>query len=734
MSSRLTAAAFAGCFLSVLLRPAASTAFCEDTDSFCIEHADVCNDLGTPRCHAQITRDGLAFMRPHLLSRTVSTNLHMDHEHIDTLWSHMDGCDWESAADNINGIYSSSVDHNYFQGVCVPGHCTLPHEDLWGITGLFNPSNPRPADAAAVLGYALHPIQDFYSHSNWVEIFRGWSDSRVPPGTDLSSAQPWNPFNDTPPPLMDPTVDVFRVRRWQPLAVDARFLAARYPHPLENFVVLTEEDGFSDDWHTTSPYEQPYNIPMILPEGIDARYIGVISGSTHGSAFQEEECPAEMSQTHTNLNKDSTRMTIQYHGGVPDDHYAAAEFATRQTAHEWCRLLHLARRVWGFAGVSIPMAYWVRESTADSGAGSPHPPGTPCEATPAGTVEVTVDVDSIKVLDDHDDGDNPGDLNFVLVVYTHDLTRSAREEVTALTVHSGAVVGDDSAPGPVSLCLTPEQADAAVATLQAWDDDDGPVGELNPDGDQALLGVHVEISRFALGSHAVTSPDMEVAFDIGHTGIDADGDGLTTCRELALGTAADDADSDDDGLGDGEEVDVHQSNPLDADSDDDGVSDGDEIHTHGSDPNDADSDDDGLSDGDETSIHGTDPTDSDSDDDDLDDGLEVELGTGALDEDSDDDGLFDGHDVEFVQAFLAGLPGDAFKNRGSRRSLLHRLDGIERTLLHGDEASSLATLASLQRKLDGCGPDADNNDGIHDCALQLQARALVELLAANVRG
>ena len=66
--------------------------------------------------------------------------------------------------------------------------------------------------------------------------------------------------------------------------------------------------------------------------------------------------------------------------------------------------------------------------------------------------------------------------------------------------------------------------------------------------------------------------------------------------QLFTGINSNDIDSDDDGLSDGDEVNTHGTDPNDADSDD-GLDDGDEVTTHGTDPNDADSDDDGLSDG-----------------------------------------------------------------------------------------------------------------------------------------
>lgn len=73
---------------------------------------------------------------------------------------------------------------------------------------------------------------------------------------------------------------------------------------------------------------------------------------------------------------------------------------------------------------------------------------------------------------------------------------------------------------------------------------------------------------------------------------DIDNDGLSNQQEAELGTDITNADSDNDGLTDGEEVNEHQTNPLNADSDGDGVSDGDEVGA-GTDPNTADNDNSG---------------------------------------------------------------------------------------------------------------------------------------------
>jgi hypothetical protein len=79
-------------------------------------------------------------------------------------------------------------------------------------------------------------------------------------------------------------------------------------------------------------------------------------------------------------------------------------------------------------------------------------------------------------------------------------------------------------------------------------------------------------------------------------GEDDDLDGLTNEEEVEQGTLPDQADTDEDGLTDFEEINDHQTNPLEADSDSDDLSDGDELAV-GSDPHNHDTDGDGIADG-----------------------------------------------------------------------------------------------------------------------------------------
>ncbi|NHJ46615.1 MAG: hypothetical protein FK733_02395, partial [Asgard group archaeon] len=154
--------------------------------------------------------------------------------------------------------------------------------------------------------------------------------------------------------------------------------------------------------------------------------------------------------------------------------------------------------------------------------------------------------------------------------------------------------------------------------------------------------------------------------------IDNDLDGLTNYEELILGTDPEDADSDDDLLLDGVEVNILLTDPLNNDSDSDSLTDGEEVSIYFSDPLNNDTDDDSINDGIEVLVYGTDPTKSDTEDDGMDDLWEITYGTNPLindtsadpdtdgltnieeynyntdplDSDSDDDTYLDGEEID----------------------------------------------------------------------------------------
>jgi outer membrane protein OmpA-like peptidoglycan-associated protein len=131
---------------------------------------------------------------------------------------------------------------------------------------------------------------------------------------------------------------------------------------------------------------------------------------------------------------------------------------------------------------------------------------------------------------------------------------------------------------------------------------------------------------------------------------DNDNDGLTKREEKELGTDPDNADTDGDGLKDGEEVRNYITDPLNPDTDGDTLKDGDEVRLHKTDPLKADSDGDKLTDNDEIEKYQTDPLNKDTDADKLNDGSEIlEHSTDPLKEDSDSDTLSDGDEVNLYK-------------------------------------------------------------------------------------
>lgn len=534
---------------------------------FCMEAApNGCTAQGLrPVCHREITEEALAFVRPLLIERIVDANLHMDRSHGQDRWEHSDSCDFRTTGVNINYIYANpngdgAVDSDFFLGICLPFFCPDPvgHSDSRSVVGLMRPTTPNPFDGAFVFGYALHPVQDFYSHSNWFEWFER-------SGVPVASI-----------PLFEPTVDLWRAVPWEPLIVPEPVLAQLGV----DAVVLAEENGYGD-W----PFSSDVLRPVVSVDGL--RYAAIHSDT---NPVVEDECVSGMGVSHSVINKDdSCGMDSSIH--QPADHYGAAQLATRQTANEWCRIANLVGEKWGLPGLGAMLGLWVDPDAAKAGPGSPHPPSTPCEASPPGDVEITVDVDAVVVRSDHSANYR---LNANLTLYAQDLTRSDRAEVSLDVDAIGADLSDDEAPGPISLCLTEEQANTSAVTLQAWRDIGSATDELDG-SDEVLAGVDGRISLAALGVRTLSSDDLQVVIDVQHAPSDSDQDGLFRCDEELLGTDPTDPDSDDDGAADGDEL-AGGTDPLDPDSDDDGVADGADNCPLAGNPDQLDYESDGLGD------------------------------------------------------------------------------------------------------------------------------------------
>ena len=136
------------------------------------------------------------------------------------------------------------------------------------------------------------------------------------------------------------------------------------------------------------------------------------------------------------------------------------------------------------------------------------------------------------------------------------------------------------------------------------------------------------------------------AYSVGGCEVDPDKDDLSTCEEEILKTNPYNADSDGDGLKDGEEINEYNTDPLNPDSDRDELKDGEEVNSYLTNPTKADTDDDGLNDFAEVVTYKSDPLKTDTDGDSLNDGEEVNTyKTDPTKADTDDDGLNDNEEI-----------------------------------------------------------------------------------------
>ncbi|MBK6697494.1 MAG: hypothetical protein IPG50_35710 [Myxococcales bacterium] len=277
--------------------------------------------------------------------------------------------------------------------------------------------------------------------------------------------------------------------------------------------------------------------------------------------------------------------------------------------------------------------------------------------------------------------------------------------------------------------------------------DEDPASKTNPllrDTDRGgIIDGAEDANRDGKKDSGETDPNVTADDTQGGQNSDTDGDGLSDALEVALGTNPNDADSDDDGVPDGQEPNFAddtdgdgQKNALDPDSDNDGLFDGTELSfdcsgagtdtskgrcvkdedpstkTH---PLSRDTDRGGVSDGSEDANRNgkkdpgeTDPlltsddtqggANVDTDGDGLSDALEATLGTSPNDADSDDDGLLDG---------LEPNPGDDQDGDGLKNALDADADGDG--LKDGTEAGKDCSNPATDSAKGQCVADSDSS-------------------------
>jgi hypothetical protein len=337
-----------------------------------------------------------------------------------------------------------------------------------GVVAGLNPNQPNPVGSANAFGFLLHAVQDFYSHTNWVDF----DPTRVPlfdTGTGQWAAL--TPYGE----VSRGTNKMIVIEGLTPPAPITAF-AKRKHNEVERLV-----DVFK------GPADNREKIGDGLVSGSWFLGAGPLSppDATIPHGFGTSNVDTE------SMNKDDDTRT---------NYQAAYDSAAAQTAHEWERLLNLTHATHGYAGTSVAMGLMVD-------------PAHSVVRTVIGRPEVTVAVTKIRVLDDTDARD-PGELNFAFTLYSADFVESVRNEVKSLSIESGNEVPRDSLPAPLTLGANSPRD--VVISLQSWDDDNfrAAFNGVLDSSDQALRGVSLDFSRmrFEKKTYTLSTRQLEVTF------------------------------------------------------------------------------------------------------------------------------------------------------------------------------------------------------------------------------
>ena len=251
--------------------------------------------------HETIIRDALPFIKQEILEQIVKGN----HDEDDGLpdegvgANHFDGCQFKESVDNINEKYHS----------------------------LLSLLSLNPPQAAWRFGELLHPVQDFYSHSNWVELEK---DHIIENGLGY-----WPGFFGWDSPNSN------------------------------DLDVLVVQGDLPDGWSMTSDI-----IPIITSPSFEEPKKGLITHGRDDFKIYDigDYCPDELEYWfHDRLNKDDPNPVNEdgsYSGDLskyPDLHIKAKSLAVKQTAHEWCRLLDFINLHQGLSNVKQIFTNWVAD-------------------------------------------------------------------------------------------------------------------------------------------------------------------------------------------------------------------------------------------------------------------------------------------------------------------------------------------------------------------------------------
>lgn len=271
--------------------------------------------------HLGITEEALWFLNPGILGDINDEHLHQDTVGQFDQEKHFDGCHFEEGVDEIRANSDGAVsaaDPDHFK----PGSAVLPIDGE--VTDYF--------------GRVLHSVQDFYAHSNWVDLGL----------TNLvdDASGPWH--------------------RWEPYSIHggAVVLEDNGSNPLTLFGPASLQREFQDT--DGSGVLDTFSVRV---DTLNGSLPGVISGYTPSvppAIGRSDVCPANVAIRHGYYVFQPSSPGLTKDGVVADDpvktalHEAAREIAVRQTRHEFYRLIKLVEAEHGGAAARRLIDAWVR--------------------------------------------------------------------------------------------------------------------------------------------------------------------------------------------------------------------------------------------------------------------------------------------------------------------------------------------------------------------------------------
>lgn len=238
----------------------------------------------------------LAFLRPEIVTALQAANVATDVEFVLNNANHFDDCNFSGGAQVVSASQAEAVQ-------------------------ALNPASLGPEAELVALrafGRSLHAVQDFYAHTNWVELgATGLIDTSL-----------------TAFPALEPYATI----------ASTGFVIVQGPKPRKAAITREEEAAYPDSAVVTVRLHKRGAAP------------GLISGTVD---YEEGNfCPNAVAMTHEELNKDKASNV-----GRTAQHEAAKSLAILQTRHEWCRLVALTQSAWGDAGAAH-LATWVADGAS----------------------------------------------------------------------------------------------------------------------------------------------------------------------------------------------------------------------------------------------------------------------------------------------------------------------------------------------------------------------------------